>query len=299
MKIQTFSVVVGGDSCNADCHYCVSKLTGSKNGICVGQKPMDINKRNFHKACRFAQMSNVSTVLLTGKGEPTLYQDHITRYLEMLEKYDFPFIELQTNGILFRDDIENKISDEKLTEWYNAGLTTISLSCAHYLNGQNKTIFGKDIALEANIKRLHKLGFSIRLSCVMVDGMIDNLISIKTFTTFCKLNNVEQLTIRPVGNITTKETNFDPKKEKVRRWIEENSKEVYENMDEIENWFDKNASLLLTLAHGAKVYDYEGQNISINSCLTRSDNPDDIRQLIFSSDGHLRFDWVLEGAIII
>ena len=68
---------------------------------------------------------------------------------------------------------------------------------------------------------------------------------------------------------------------------------------QIEGWFDKHATTLLRLAHGAKVYDSEGQNVSINSCLTRSDNPDDMRQLIFSSDGHLRYDWIKEGAIII
>jgi hypothetical protein len=56
---------------------------------------------------------------------------------------------------------------------------------------------------------------------------------------------------------------------------------------------------LLELAHGAKVYDYQGQNISLNSCLTNSSNPDDIRQLIFSSDGHLRNSWTKDGAIIL
>jgi hypothetical protein len=28
MKIQTMSLVVGGDSCNAHCPYCVSRMTG-------------------------------------------------------------------------------------------------------------------------------------------------------------------------------------------------------------------------------------------------------------------------------
>lgn len=47
MRIQTFSVVVGGSACNGKCPYCVSKLTGCNNGIIAGQEPMEINKRNF------------------------------------------------------------------------------------------------------------------------------------------------------------------------------------------------------------------------------------------------------------
>ena len=297
MKIQTFSVVVGGDACNAKCPYCVSKLTGSKNGLEVGQKPMEINKRNFDKACRFAQMSGVSTVLLTGKGEPLLYKEHITRYLELLEKWNFPFIELQTNGILIKD-----IPEKLLKEWYDSGLTTISLSCVHFYPKKNVDIFGEKIHLSNNIQKLHKVGFSVRISCVMIDGYIDNLRDVREFVGWCKIRNVEQFTIRPVTNISYEETKDNDIKKEIYNWIEGNNTETICNLGmEIKSWFNdsKNATLLLKLAHGAKVYDYNGQNISINSCLTSSTDPNDIRQLIFSSDGHLRFDWTREGAIII
>jgi molybdenum cofactor biosynthesis enzyme MoaA len=295
MQIQTFTVVVGGPACNAKCPYCVSKLTGCTNGIDVGQKAMQINKRNFNIACNFAKMSGVSTVLLTGKGEPTLYPDHITRYLEQVEKWQFPFIELQTNGILL-----NQLQDE-LKEWYDAGLTTVSLSCASKYQKNNLAIFGKDIRLEENIKLLHRIGFSVRISCVMTDDYISSITNITNFADWCKYNEVEQFTVRPATNIPLDETEEDNTKKEVHQWIEENSHTVWSNMIDICKWFDDpaNATTLLTLAHGAKVYDYNGQNISLNSCLTRSDNPDDIRQLIFSSDGHLRYDWVKEGAIIL
>ena len=295
MQIQTLSVVVGGSACNAKCPYCVSKLTGSKNGIVEGQKPMEINKRNFNIACNFAKQSGVSTVLLTGKGEPLLYPGHIDKYLAMLEKWQFPFIELQTNGILLQ-----QLDESVLKDWYNMGLTTISLSCAGYIASQNIGVFDDDIYLTSNIKLLHRLGFSVRLSCVMVDGLIDNLAEIRKFIAWAKKRDVEQLTIRPVGNISKEETKGNTEKEKIRLWIEKYSK-FKKWVWQVEQWLDdpKNATTLLTLAHGAKVYDVDGQNISFNSCLTRSDNPDDIRQLIFSSDGHLRYDWIKEGAIII
>ena len=301
MKIQTFSVVVGGDSCNAKCPYCVSKLTGSKNGLEVGQKPMEISKRNFDKACNFAQMSGVSTVLLTGKGEPTLYINHITRYLELLEKWNFPFIELQTNGILFHNQTTNPfISDSLLKDWYAAGLTTVSLSCVHYLPAPNNEIFGNDIHLLSNVARLHDIGFSVRISCVGVGGMIDNVSEIRAFARWCKIHKVEQFTWRPVTNISLQEAKGTVAKKDIYEWIKLNGISD-KDVKSINGWFETHSesTLLLELAHGAKVYDINGQNISINSCLTHSTNPDDIRQLIFSSDGHLRFDWTKEGAIII
>lgn len=298
MKIQTFSVVVGGDACNAKCPYCVSKLTGSKNGLKEEQQPMEINKRNFHKACNFAKMSGVSTVLLTGKGEPLIYHNHITRYLEMIEKWMFPFVELQTNGALLDETRPKYITDELLKDWYDAGLTTISLSCVHYLPVPNQEIFGQDINLANNIERLHKLGFSVRISCVGIAGMVDNVGKLRAFTQWCKQHDVEQFTWRPVTNISLEETKNDRDKHNVYNWINLNMVNGEDQM-EINHFFESRSTLLLELAHGAKVYDYDGQNVSLNSCLTRSPNPDDIRQLIFFPDGHLRFDWTKKGAIIL
>lgn len=295
MKIQTLSIVVGGSACNATCPYCVSKLTGCTAGVIQDQKPMEINKRNLNIACNLAKQSDVSTVLLTGKGEPLLYQNHITRYLEMLEKWDFPLIELQTNGILLAN---MKVNILKM--WYDAGLTTISLSCVHWRPSKNKEILGQDTYMARNIAKLHKIGFAVRISCVMVDGYVDNLNAVIQFINWCKQRKVEQFTIRPVGNILDEEVGEDKVKQNVHKWIEKHS-DFKSRLWQIEQWLKSctNATKLLTLAHGANVYDVNGQNISFNSCLTRSDNPDDIRQLIFSPDGHLRFDWVKQGAIII
>lgn len=296
MKIQTFSIVVGGSGCNAKCPYCVSKLTGCKSGIIEGQKPMEINKRNFDIGCNFAKQSGVSTVLLTGKGEPTLYLNHITRYFELLDKWNFPFIELQTNGI----ELKN-IDIDTLKMWYDLGLTTISLSCVHWSDKKNKEIFGKMTHMTHTIQKLHKIGFAVRISCVMIDGYVDNLTSMLCFVKWCQKRGVEQFTIRPVTNISKEEVRGDDTKQSVYNWIDSHNINVYNNGAGIEAWLDdsENATILLTLAHGAKVYDVNGQNISFNSCLTHSTNPDDIRQLIFSSDGHLRYSWTKQGAILI
>ena len=233
MIIQTLSVVVGGSACNATCKYCVSKLTGCTQGVIQDQKPMEINKRNFNIACNFAKQSGVSTVLLTGKGEPLIYQNHITRYLEMLEKWQFPFVELQTNGILLAN-----MKAKTLKMWYDAGLTTISLSCCHWRPKKNAEILGQDTYMARNIQKLHKIGFAVRISCVMVDGYVDDLNKVKQFINWCKQRGVEQFTIRPVGNVSEEEAGDDEVKNGVRRWIEDHS-EFKSRLWQIEQWLDK------------------------------------------------------------
>src|ERR1035437_8479153 len=123
MHFQTFSIVVGTRACNASCPFCISKQTG------LFGTPIKVNWRNFAIACKLAQKAKTTTVLLTGKGEPTLYPDHVTETLKALQSYDFPLIEMQTNGLAIA---EGKVSDETLQSWYDLGLTTIAISVVHW-----------------------------------------------------------------------------------------------------------------------------------------------------------------------
>ena len=136
MKIQTYSMVVGTRACNARCPFCVSKMTPSQG---ITHKPLKINWRNFHIGCRFAKNSGVSTVLLTGKGEPTLYPGQIAEFLKCLQHYEFPFIELQTNGMLLLQQREKYTTHLKI--WYELGLTTIAISIVHYDFAKNREIY--------------------------------------------------------------------------------------------------------------------------------------------------------------
>jgi hypothetical protein len=63
----------------------------------------EVNWRNFRVACRLAERCGVTTAMLTGKGEPTLFPEQITKYLQALSEFPFPIIELQSNGILLAE----------------------------------------------------------------------------------------------------------------------------------------------------------------------------------------------------
>ncbi len=290
MKIQTLSIVAGSRACNAGCPFCVSRMTGLE----LDAKEPEVNWRNFHKACRLAQLNNVTTALITGKGEPTIFPKQITQFLVEIDEggYDFPFIELQTNGLL----ISSGKCDSALQTWYDLGITTIALSLVHWERDRNQEVYqfrGQNhYDLPALIAKLKKIGFSIRMTVMLLDGFVDDIGKLDQLVEFAKKNKVQQLTIRPIRR---PEATHD---DEVSQFVINHGLPLdKERM--IGQYLDDVGSLLMTLAHGAKIYDYRGQNICLADCLTIKPESSDVRQLIFFPDGSLRYDWQYPGAILI
>ena len=293
MKIQTFTVVVGGRRCNAHCPYCISRMTPSEGVEGVDLTTTRINWRNFHKACILAKMGGATTVLFTGKGEPTLYEFELTQMLQAMEQHRFPLIELQTNGLLFNPEAieENQLP---LKCWYEAGLTTISISIVHYNNEQNKQIFSPAsdyIDLPSVINMLHSFGFAVRLNCMLLSGYINTVSEFASLIQHAKKYGVEQLTVREVV-VPEKSEN-----EEVYTWATQHTLSPMV-VHAFEGFLETYGHKLMTLEHGAVIYDVEGQNVCLSTCLTIQPETDHLRQLIYFPDGHLRYDWQYKGAIL-
>ena len=297
MEIGTMSIVVGGSKCNAHCPFCISKMTPDC-GVKDIKLPDWQKSRaycNMKTACRLAEMKGVTTVLITGKGEPTLYPLEITRTLEDLDPYNFPFIELQTNGLKIAEWLGDEDGEDRLSGWRSLGLTTIILSIVHYSDERNAEIYKNPyMNLEVVIDRLHKLGFSVRLSCIMMKTYIDSVKEVQTLALFAKRLRVEQLTIRPVtlaSGSATMTTDWG-------KWTaayQLSDGEIYS----IYQWLRAAGHKLMSLPHGAEVYDVAGQNVCISNCLTIEPDTDNLRQIIVFPDGHIRYDWNYEGAILL
>ena len=287
MHFQTFSIVVGTRACNAHCPFCISKQTG------LFGTPVKVNWRNFAIACRLAVKANTTTVLLTGKGEPTLYPDHVTDTLKGLHSYKFPLIEMQTNGMTMAN---GQVSNEQLEQWYDLGLTTIALSVVHYDELRNAEIYnpkGQHYSLALLIDKLHKIGFSVRLCVMMLKGYIDTPEKVDQMIGFCERNKVEQLTFR---NIIASDVTDSPE---VSEWTKTHALEFHE-VQNITRGIQGTGTLIQHLMHGMDVYDVYGQNVCLGNCLTRDTNgKDEFRSLIFFPDGSLFYDWQYKGARIL
>lgn len=333
MKIQTFSVVVGTSACNAGCKFCISHTTGFEDLPAT----KSINTAKFHSAVQLARIGGCTTLLFTGKGEPTLYPNELNEYLHLMDTFRerngffFPFVEVQTNALDF-GAIAQQISDEDLyekygcptffysrlcanvfnslpkklstllhylNEWRSRGLTTIAISTVgiNPVDNKNTYLHHRDVpypALARTVKFLHQMGFSTRICVMMQKNMVDSMTKLNEVANWCKVNEVAQMTVRPIRKPLFPVLNSDD----FTSYIENNGLDN-KTVDEIQQGMAKSGTHLMTLMHGnhqAKVYDYFGQNVCMSDCLTVSPESDNIRTLIFYSDGRLVYDWQFPGA---
>jgi len=289
-EIATFSIVAGSLACNARCPFCVAPMTPA-NGI--GSKEPVINWRNFRKAAQYARDGRCSTAMITSKGEPTIFPEQVTKFLEELQPFDFPIIEMQTNGLLIAEG--KKVTDEHLKTWYELGLTTIAISIVHYDAAKNQQIYTPHkknyIDLPALIAKLHSFGFSVRLAVVLVKDYLDSIDEVKKMVAFAKQHQVEQLTMRPV---TKPEESANAA---IYSWTAGHHVSDQFIVD-VNKMLQAGGHIIDELAHGATVYDYEGQNVCMTNCLTVATSEHELRQVIFYPDGHLRYAWQYSGAVI-
>lgn len=300
LPISTFSIVVGTKACDAACPFCVSSMTGFD----ALPKSHDINILNFDKAARLAQMGGTTTVLMTGKGEPTLYPNEVNTYLELLKPFGFPLIEIQTNAMRIghlaadTDGGSGPISTDTLKDWRKNGLNTIAISVVDVLREHNTQVYHHDYPdLAMTIKFLHGLGFSVRLCVMMRKGFVDGQDGIDRVVSFCKENDVEQLTVRPIRKPLLPVLGGDK-----ASWYVQTHGLDEGQIVATKDYVASEGTHLLTLMHGnhaARIYDLRGQNICISDCLTIEPDSNEIRTLIFYSDGRVMYSWEHDGARIL
>lgn len=281
-------------ACNGRCPFCIAGMTPQ---LGVSTKEPDVNWWNFKKACNLASQSGVTTAMITSKGEPTLFPDQITKFLEHLQEFNFPLIEMQTNGIKLAEEVERY--KKHLERWYKLGMITIAISIVHYLSEPNRKVYlpyKRDyIDLPALIDNLHGYGFSVRLTCIAANMFIDSAKKLENLISFAQLHKVEQLTITPVNK--TEHVEPGPEHEKTRQWAEDHQL-LPQQLEGIKNYLSTYGSEIMRLVHGAIVYDVRGQNVCLNNCLTVQPESPELRNIIFYPDGHARTHWQYPGSII-
>lgn len=316
-QIDTFTVVAGNKACNARCPFCVSRMTGFEP--VVGNQPDKLNERNFVKAAHMAQQAGAQTMLITGKGEPTLFPDDVTQFLEANNRLQgsFPIVEIQTNalqiGALAAGNTKRagKLTREVLELWYQLGLDTIAISTVGsnpLLNhevycGSNPLIQYPDLG--QTVAFLHSIGFTVRVCVMYRKGGVD---SYDAFVRVCKDfkdMEVDQLTFRNLARPYSSDGKFsDVEKDVIANRISDIIDEqiFYAVAGTKINIGSGTGKLLRTLTHGAHVFDVDGQNVCLTDCLNddqlAEQGLDLIRSLIYYRDGRVTYSWQYEGAVI-
>ena len=228
--------------------------------------------RNTPKVIRLAKASQVTSVLLTGKGEPTLNMGDVLEFTDQFKSWP---VELQTNGI--------DLNLGKLRDLSFAGMDIIAVSVDNVADTHLPELFS-NIRSGGMISRA-----TFNITNKMDLGTFQDLIQL------CKKWDVNQMTIRNVVIPNYTENT------KQAEWIRKNAPiSLYERYRaEMITACEASGFLLRKLAHGSLVYDYKGIAVSYSDyCIQDSNTGDDIRSLIFMEDGHLYTSWNSKASIL-
>jgi molybdenum cofactor biosynthesis enzyme MoaA len=245
----------------------------------------------FETACKVVEQARdgLIHVLLTGRGEPLLYPSEIGGYLVRM-KGRFPLVEIQTNGVSVADVAESNLWET----WKAGGLTQVCISITHIDPARSNQIMG--IEAQYNYwdaaKYLKAVGFSVRLNCTMVRSGTHTPWQVDDLIDRCAMNGVDKLTLREV------EAPSNSQDAEAAEWVKD--EKPHGAAARLRQHLElRGAHRLLELPHGGIVYDVDGQNVAVSTCLTRTTDPDDIRQIIFFPDGRISYDWQHTGARIL
>ena len=267
MRAQNLAISVPKfDKCDKDCPYCVSKMTGYL-------KPnIELFWRNLKKAKTLAKHANITSVLITGKGEPI---QEILMVHKLLEEFsEFP-TELQTNGKYLHEYPEYI---ETLAE---AGLNVLAISID---NPEEITKY------RHLVEHAQAVGMLVRYTVNITDRF--DGISFKELFNMCDCAKIDQFSLREVTIPTDAVDTIESKA--AQEWINENVNPGSINLTKMQMETDLRmyGRFLMALPYGAKLYDYKGISVTwFDYCVQDKNEGDDIRSLIYQEDGHMYFAW--------
>ena len=270
MKANNLTISIpqpkNGPRCDKNCPYCISLMT------CPVQFNYDLFFDNLEKVKYVAKACSVSSVLLTGKGEPTLNY-HLL--LQAAMKFDSFPMELQTNGRWLLDHID------ALKELKAVGLDTLAFSIDNLYNVNE---------LEPLSKLAHDLGMTVR-ACLNLNNNINPEIRFVEIIASIKDFLIDQLLFRQLM-VPDKALETEVSK-RTQLWIKENvDVSVYNRLyQEMLNIVDEK-DLIRILPHGVRVYDIDNIAVTFSDyCIQEYNDTEDIRSLIYLEDGHLYTSW--------
>jgi len=271
--MTTFQVSVT-DRCDADCPFCISKMTYRVNHN-------NFNWDKLEDAISYAEKKEIQIAKITGKwGEPLLVPERITGLLPHLQ--DFPEVELQTNAKRFFCD------RSRWSAWRQLGLSLVSISCVHWDSFKSKTIYDQIIDLKIVTDVLKGFGYKTRLNCLLIRGMIDSPYHVDKF--IGKFPNVDQISFMPVGTSRKSTTEIGVKTYNYAREHSLSSEEVQEIVSYLKSTYGEASKTSYSTTFRDGIY--------IADCLALPPTKDEYRHLIYFPDGTLRYSWEDPDSII-
>ncbi|MCK4665219.1 radical SAM protein [Candidatus Dependentiae bacterium] len=275
MIAHNLAICIPNKGCNKNCPYCVSRMTGYIDS------DFELMKKQMKKVIKISEMSGVTSILMTGKGEPFLGIPELEFILKGFNEF---VIEIQTNGIWLNNNLDY------IKELSKQGLNLAAFSLDRIEQFEEYSDMFSQV--KAN-------GMIVRVTLNITDMLPENL-TFKECIELCKKNNVDQFSIRNIV-IPNNISNDTKGSRETVDWIKTHVPENFYNrlVQELETEVKASGFLLRSLPYGAKVYDYQGVSVTyFDYCVQDSNTGDDIRSLIFQENGHLYTNWNSKASIL-
>jgi len=271
MKANNMTISVPTGPCDK-CPYCISKMTPSV------ETNIENFWGNFDKAMAYADKAGVTTVLITGKGEPIDNIEQLQTVVNDLARLSF-IVELQTKLVTNKD-----LKTIKDGDLYNVDVFAISVDNMNQLS---------------KIYKLHTYypNAVIRITFNVNDklsGFLDNPLIMDKMFEDLKNNGVRQVTFRlltiPNHRLNTYES--DEVADYIKKYT---TIDIFSRI----SLYVKPHRVIRTLNFGPVVFDVNGISVTVmDYCIQDKESGDNIRSLIYHSDGHMYTSWSSLASII-
>jgi molybdenum cofactor biosynthesis enzyme MoaA len=287
MEAKNLSIAVPG-GCPNKCPFCVAE----QHDNAYEYRYTDYTDE-WIRRLNFAAQQGVSSVLLTGTGEPLTN----TKFLNMFAminkdlKKPFDWIEIQTSGVGLKEGSENDYGVLKFLR-ATVKVSTIALSvCDIFSSRNNANIMGipekSYYDLNEMCQKIKEAGLNLRLSLNMTD--IYNNIDIKSIFDMSEALGADQVTFRKMFHAG------DGGKEDT--WIKDH---LYSKWDDLTNYIEEVGTPLHRLSFGPMKYSVNGiSTVADWDCMSTTGNDTAIiRSLILRPNCKLYTHWGDKGSLI-
>jgi len=239
---------------------------------------------NLEKVRTVADNSGITSLLVTGKGEPFLNTDTIDLLLDVFG--DYP-LEIQTNG-------------HQLLTWYNEDPDSFLDQC-RLTGGINVFAVSLDRLKSLQTCRdmfrcLDQAGAVVRVTMNASSWLKDT--SFETLIDECLEAGVRQFSIRKLTIPHFVDNKMSKDYQKTSQWITDHADGTeYDQL--IKEFKGGSYEKLRELNFGATIFDVRGVSFThFDYCIQDSNSGEDIRSLIYQEDGHLYTSWNSRASII-
>jgi sulfatase maturation enzyme AslB (radical SAM superfamily) len=273
MRAQNLSICIPYNGCDKNCPYCVSNMTGKT------ESNAPLMARNIEKVKTIAKSAQVTSVSVTGKGEPTMNPLTLFGIIEAFNEWP---IELQTNGLQLLANLKEK-EGNYLYDLMKKGLDIVAISIDKWgMFDRYKPLFDK----------IREYNMTLRVTVPVTDYLNKDL-TLEDFINKCKECKIEQLSFRQVTvpNFGIVDTDAAWS---ARTWIERHVPERHlgKLINRIKQKLATRRTIVRQLPYGAVIVDMDGIAVTyFDYCIQDSNNGSDIRSLVFQEDGHLYTSW--------